>query len=683
MKLVIILMGALTLLQASGYATTFTTQLKLPHVQVAQFSNHIEFPGHNLDNEPGYPKLPTELYLFLLPPDADLATVSVHIDVLKEKSSTVVSPIEPASQPYSDDAVYAWPQSKTVVDGKVMDVYGKDQLYPQSFSEIITTGMMHCFKVVQVRVYLCQYNPIQRIIRTIEEGTVTVTVSRLENHKSVVYPVPEKMRRIIQKLVINYEDIAAEYATAIRFTRASTYLIMIESAIKTASTKLSDFVKSKEERGFQVKIVTESEWGGGTGQAATTTIRDWLQKNYQSMMIEYVLMIGNPLPTSGMLPMRTDGSGSPGDFFYKELTGTWPNNKEGIAEISLGRIPVYDNSGVANLDRILERTIAYENKPTSEIAAWRSKALFAAKPFDVGKANGSELFEEIKTKFAIPQNWKYYRIYDDDFGSPDEAKCTEAAVAKAWKANSYGLMLWHTHGSETSGVGVMSTSGAKTLGDQYPSFVTMGSCLNAKVENKANLTYTMLINQSVAAIGATRSTWYDNYGGKTWEKSSAIQGFDYMIAEGMIKDSLGIGDALIKGIAKSDKKQWGNICAFNLYGCPQVGIFSVRGATDIYPDHTQQNGLKTTAPLIISSLDGKRGMVVRTVLTRGKYKVVIYAVSGKELLTLAQGTADSEVMHSFYWAGLDKNGHSCGSGAYVIRIQDSSNNRMLKATVIW
>ena len=396
MKKLIFFVISVSLFQIGAYGE-FTSKITFPELTVTQCNGHIAFGSHKLDNEPGYPKLPVVLYTFLLPPDADLSTVTFRVDGLEEQIQKVTSPIEPASPPFSEEGEL-WPENRTIVDGKAIEVYENNQFYPNSHVNIITKGMLHCFKLVQVRVHLCRYNPVQGIVRAVKNGTIIVSVSCDKNQSPVLYPVPQKMRKFAERLAVNYSDAALAYLSGARFTDTTTYVIMVEKDIQVSSTKLADFIASKEERGYNVVVLEESDWGGGSGETASENIREWLKDNYEDMSIEYVLLIGDPMPDDGAVPMREDNTATkPTDYYYKDLSNTWPD-KDGFAEVSVGRIPVYDASGIETLDNILERITTYENQPVAEIG-WRENALFAAKPFKEGVADGSKLFEEIKEKF--------------------------------------------------------------------------------------------------------------------------------------------------------------------------------------------------------------------------------------------------------------------------------------------
>ena len=169
-------------------------------------------------------------------------------------------------------------------------------------------------------------------------------------------------------------------------------------------------------RGFTVEVVTEDVWGGGTGDTAAENIRDWLSNNYENKNIEYVLLIGNPDPNSGDVPMkmlwpRSDAEkyrNSPSDYYYADLTGNWDLDNDGLYgereddfgtggvdrnwDVLVGRIPYYGNMN--DLDAILAKIIAYENETSNE-AVWRQNVLLPMKPMD-SNTPGYHLGEAIK-----------------------------------------------------------------------------------------------------------------------------------------------------------------------------------------------------------------------------------------------------------------------------------------------
>ena len=99
--------------------------------------------------------------------------------------------------------------------------------------------------------------------------------------------------------------------------------------------------------------------------------------NWQYLGIRYLLLIGNPDPNSGDVPMKKfiNLADVSTDYYYSELNGPWTDisSLDTQAEIPVGRIPVYNHS-MADLDHILAKIVKYENTRESH-TQWRANVL--------------------------------------------------------------------------------------------------------------------------------------------------------------------------------------------------------------------------------------------------------------------------------------------------------------------
>jgi hypothetical protein len=131
------------------------------------------------------------------------------------------------------------------------------------------------------------------------------------------------------------------------------YVIITTNDVVENSEELDFFIRMKEINGHSAKIVTESDFGGLTGQYPNDRadkIRKWLQDNHVSLGIDYVLLIGDPDPDSfkesgdsiGDIPMKMCypryfrvGNGAPTDLYYSDLTSNWDLDGDGYFHESL------------------------------------------------------------------------------------------------------------------------------------------------------------------------------------------------------------------------------------------------------------------------------------------------------------------------------------------------------------
>lgn len=429
-------------------------------------------------------------------------------------------------------------------------------------------------------------------------------------------------KELLSSFVVNIEETEyysnEEAMTTESFSRMSSsvsgiynYVIITTEEIKTSSTKLAEFVAAKEAFGYSVLVATESIWGGGTGNTASENIRGWLKSNYRSMAIEYVLLIGNPVAGSGDVPMKqtypkTGNNNSyyeaPTDFYYAELSGNWDIDGDGrygeeddfgtsggpdkYPEVAVGRIPFYGS--VADLDHILQKTIDYGNASQSSIV-WRQDVLLPMEPLS-SIADGYHLGEALKDDIITPNNWEYTRVYDDYNNSGgreitgvkalvpavEYLPCNINNVVTAWNNSNPGLTVWFTHGNETYAQDVMDLNGAAQLNDAYPAFVFQGSCLNASPDYSNNLSYSLLRNGAITAIGATRVSWYMP-SRTVFTDASCNGGIAYQYSKNMIQNEQSTGKALSaakSSITAIDKYNWMNWVVFTLYGDPSLSLTS-------------------------------------------------------------------------------------------------------------
>jgi hypothetical protein len=127
------------------------------------------------------------------------------------------------------------------------------------------------------------------------------------------------------------------------------YVIITTNEIVANSEELGHFAYMKTLEGHSVKIVTETDYGGLTGQYPNDLadkIRQWLMDNYQTMGIEYVLFVGDPDPDDprdpgdhvGDVPMKMcftvsyvpKNPGIPTELYFGDLDSDWDLDGDGM-----------------------------------------------------------------------------------------------------------------------------------------------------------------------------------------------------------------------------------------------------------------------------------------------------------------------------------------------------------------
>ncbi len=617
---------------ASVVSATISQSLPSRDIVVSNTNGVAEFSNCEVYGEPGRPLLPSKRYFFLVPPDADLSMCTFSIEGLKEKVLQGAFKVEAALPPYTKNGPL-WPENRNIVDGKDVSVYSNDTFFPNSYIQDVTVGKMRCYKIVEVRVYFSQFNPVSGALKSMTEGELVLHIGGKTRVHGAQYPVPAKFQKLARNLVTNYDAIAPRYNELFSFTEKTVYVIMTEESIQSESEKLADLVESKKGRGFDVTVMTESDWGGGSGNSAAENIREWMIDNYEEMSIEYLLLIGSSMPTSGKVPMKTTKGNMDleTDWYYQALTGDW-EDKDALAEVSAGRIPVY-NDDISTLDDILEKIITYENA-SAESIDWRFNVLLAEKEFD-GQTPGSKVMEQLKEDILDAQDWTYYRIYCDNVGNPDESSCSQSAVTSAWQDDNYGLVEWMTHGSSTGASSIMNSSATSSLGsNDHPPFVVMGSCSNGTITKSTNLAYSMLKNASIMSLGATEVTLYDVGNKSSFENSNYIQGIVYQFGKGIVLDSLGAGDAHDQIISNSTNLKWHNALAYTVFGCPDVGAYTCKRPTSVPDIVVSQKAAADYLSVAVINKESNIFQINYAVSNNDRVTVNMYDMHGKIVQTL-------------------------------------------------
>lgn len=570
-------------------------------------------PDYSVSTSSGNPALPCKEVHVLLPPNADPSSVSVSLSNCTSSlldGTYDIAPAPPVVTVVDGQMITDWGTGKLIENGRNMLVYGSNCQYPISHVEVVDVGNMRQWRLVRFRYYPFIYNPVNMRLEEVYGGDIQITyklLASISSYSTESEPVDPLAQKSVSNLAVNYDQAKDWYPTSQTTgtqtlessdissndseTQATTdYVILTTTDVVAASTKLQAFINHKINRGYSVAVVTQSAWGGGTGDTAANNIRAYLKANYLTKGFHYVLLIGNPNPSTGAVPMKmlwprhnsTTYQEAPSDYYYADLTGNWDRDGDGYygediqdfgtggidlyPEVIVGRIPYY--GVISDLDSILQKIIDYESGTYG--GTWVRNVLLSMKPSD-SSTPGYNLGEAIRNNIVLPADLTTTRVYEQTYGlstAPDYTPCSYANVLTAWQKHA-GFHFWWTHGNETTAADIMYTNQTQYLDDKYPSFVFQCSCLNGYPEVTNNLGYSMLKRGAVATDCATRVSWY--YPAETdFTKTDSNASMTYKYADKLITDGLPCGDAHYAMMVEVPNGIWMNHCVFNLYGDPSV-----------------------------------------------------------------------------------------------------------------
>ncbi|MDD2754109.1 MAG: C25 family cysteine peptidase [Methanothrix sp.] len=605
----------------------------------------------------GKPLLPRGISKVLLPPNVDYSTLRLEVVSEEKQILDGTYNIRPASEdlPQSENsgAINVTSQNETIID----DVYRTDAAYPDSYVNLLPPSQMRKWVFVPVEFIPFQYNPVQGTLTLINSVKVKISyeLNEMSSADESSLLKDTVFDSLAPEMFINYEEMGGLYLDqrVASFAPSATgrYVIITTNAIRSGSTKLNSFIDHKQSLGYTVSVVTETDFGGLTGQYPNNRaekIREWLKNNYVSLGIKYVLLIGNPSPYEsgeGDIPMKMCwpryGAGdrnenAPTDAFYADLTGNWDSDGDGYygewsdftasggvdfsPEVYVGRIPVY-GADYVTLDNILQKTINYE---ISGSTAWRKNALLPMSFCDVD-TDGAYLGEQMKNNYLSPNSYSSWRMYQHVFSgyctldsvfSSEENLRGGSVMPNRWAGNDFGIVGWWGGGDNQDAYvydycswGVFMGSGnALSLDDTHPSFTYQCSSWNGRPEDAYNLQYAILKNGGIATVSATRGSWY--YRGQTdFVMTTSNAGIGYEYVKRLVQETAA-ADALMQvksSMTPGNQARLMNFFVINVYGDPSVSIKN----PSIPSTWTSLGGYLTSKQSAITDSQGRRHVFVR------------------------------------------------------------------------
>lgn len=354
----------------------------------------IYMDGFSLSGSPGNPVLPRKVFNIALPPLTDVSSIRMSVtgaDTAVLEGTYSIMPAPPCAKgagPGREGGV-CWGEGKDIRNGKNMNVYGSETLYPSDILTLLPGSQMRKWKFARIAFVPFRYDPASGKLILIQSVSCTLSFETeplpgapvsAERQKALVESVTLLNDSVLdsealplfynrtqacslyslekERLETEVRKIGAELALqgvqAVPSPKPSTvydYVIITTNTIQSSLTKLSSFTTHLQNMGFSPLVITETQYGSLTGQSPDGTaekIRQWLKNNYSTYSVKYVLLIGDPDPddpsngsdTIGDVPMKmmwprrhatvfTSDKESPTDYFYADLTGDWDIDGDG------------------------------------------------------------------------------------------------------------------------------------------------------------------------------------------------------------------------------------------------------------------------------------------------------------------------------------------------------------------
>jgi len=450
----------------------------------------LKFPGYPTTLEIGKPELPAITELIAIPARTKVKVSVVDSSVMILKGYKV------------------YPFQKPLLEGEEtrefnMDAlfYSQDAFYPAEIAEVDEPQIWRDVRVVGLRVYPIQYNPVTEELRIYRNLTIkleyfgTSRINVLSSSERRIEPACLDMYRT---LILNDDFLSLDQSNVSdrRDSREDyDFLIITVDLFEDELTPLKAWKESKATP-IQTQITTLSTIGENP---SADDIKNYINQEYTAHNIQWVLLVGDIVD----LPIYTGYPDRISDYWYALLDGN-----DNLPEIAVGRFSTASESEVS---LIVNKTIAYEDNPTGN---WIDNALLVAHEEDSpGKYEGCK--EDVR--LAVDTLSGTYRakfpVFSTAYGASGASNQDVINAINAGQA----VVNYRGHGSQTAwtdwntGNEYFDSTDIAALdnGERTPVVFSI-ACSNNKLDASGNCfgeDFTQTDDAAVAFLGATRPSY--------------------------------------------------------------------------------------------------------------------------------------------------------------------------------
>ena len=178
-------------------------------------------------NVSGEPRIPWMVYPVLLPPYADLSSVTCSVKQSVYETIAGRWQVEPtppmATWDENGQVIIVWPEDKRIVDGRDVDIYQRDALWPEEEARLSAKGRLRKWRLAEIAIPLVRYNPVSGELLQLASAEITVDFQRgarlqfgpelTAEGLDIDRPDPIGRERV-QKIAVNFAQAAGAYDEA-------------------------------------------------------------------------------------------------------------------------------------------------------------------------------------------------------------------------------------------------------------------------------------------------------------------------------------------------------------------------------------------------------------------------------------------------------------------------------------
>jgi len=191
---------------------------------VEEVAGAASFSGAPVSGRMGAPSLPRIALRVLLPPDVDLSSVRVTTENVATKTVPGDWDVTPARAIATLDGNAAISENTELVNGRDPEAYAVNDYTPSSFVTDLITRRVRQWRIAGIVLTPYRYNPVQRKLQQIANGTLRVHFARLPDYRMPVSrssATERAFRRQVESLVVNFDEMVEEYKSRPALDRAA------------------------------------------------------------------------------------------------------------------------------------------------------------------------------------------------------------------------------------------------------------------------------------------------------------------------------------------------------------------------------------------------------------------------------------------------------------------------------
>jgi hypothetical protein len=363
----------LLVIVAISFAGTITKTFNFSESDLIfdRYNNYVipNLPGLNHTTEVGSPYLPMALYTVLVPPTAEVVSITV------EKSENVeipgvfdVMPV-PEYQPIS------------LTTGPIInanhEVYAQNTAYPGRLVDYSRTGSKGGYRLCGFSLYPVQYVPNEK--RLIFYRHITIKI-QYEEGKVTPIQLTDLQKEIFEKeirtIVINPEDIPS-FAPDLHYVETQcNYLLITTDQFAPSFQPLVDWRSKQGYKGEILSMATITSTYPGRDNPEK--MRNAIISYFQTRGLIFVLLGGDyqyvPL-RGGHVSAGGYTDNLPSDLYYSDLTGSWDGNHNNVfGEVPGDSIDMYPDvyvgrasvSNTTQANTFVNKIFTFEKNPPTD-----------------------------------------------------------------------------------------------------------------------------------------------------------------------------------------------------------------------------------------------------------------------------------------------------------------------------